>query len=251
MKKYKLVLLGLGCYLLFLLLLTPAAVWFRWLPLPAGVQLGQVEGSLLNGRISQLERAPLILQNVRWQVSLSRLWRAELGLQLDAGSLRETQLPYVHADARWHPAGLQLDQALLRLPLAALMQNIQLPMQVDAAGTLVLDVASFAAGSPYCAALQGKASWQQARFKSPVGWLDLQQIDGTLSCEQGNLQLVTSANNPLGLAVTAQLLAGQYQLNGTLKPAASMPAAVHDAMRFVGPQDAQGRYVIKLAGNIR
>ncbi len=251
MKKSTLLGLGIGCYLLFMLLLTPAAVWFKLLPLPAGVQLGAVSGSLLDGRISMVERAPIQLQDVRWQLSLASLWRGEIGVQLDAGQLRAEHLPYVHLQARLRPAGFDLDTAVLRVPLSQVMRNVQLPMQVDAAGTLLLNVKGFAAGSPYCSTLQGTASWQQARFKSPIGWLDLKQINGVLSCEQGNLQLVTSADNPLGLLITAQLQAGQYQLNGTLKPDASMPKEVHDAMRFVGPQDNEGRFPIRLAGNIR
>ena len=77
MKKSTLIGLGMGCYLLFMLLLTPAAVWFKLLPLPAGVQFGTVSGSLLDGRISMLERAPIQLQDVRWQLSLASLWRGE------------------------------------------------------------------------------------------------------------------------------------------------------------------------------
>lgn len=251
MQQSKLIGLGVGCYGLFMLLLTPAAVWFKLVPLPEGVKLGTVSGSLLQGSISSVERAPLQLQDVRWQLSLRQLWRGELGLQLDAGNLRAEHLPYLHSQIRWQFAGMQLDQAVLRLPLANLLHNVQLPMQVDAAGSLVLQIDSFSAGSPYCTALSGTASWQQARFKSPLGWLDLKQINGKLSCEQGNLQLVTSADNPLGLLVTAQLQAGQYQLNGSVQPDASMPKEVHDAMRFVGPQDAQGRYTLRLAGKIR
>ncbi|WP_414707780.1 type II secretion system protein N [Rheinheimera sp.] len=39
---------------------------------------------------------------------------------------------------------------------------------------------------------------------------------------------------------------GKYQLNGTMKPDASLPKEVHQAMQFVGQPDAEGRFTLKL-----
>jgi general secretion pathway protein N len=251
MKKYGFIAVGVLAYLLFMLILTPASIWFKMVPLPADVQLGKVQGSLWQGQIDAVSRPPVYLTNVRWRLELGSLWRGQVGVQLQAGDVKDDSQPYLQVQGGVSPTSYALEQATVRWPIGGIMRNLQLPMPVDASGAIVLNVQQFAQGEPYCASLTGAASWQQARFKSPIGWLDLRQIDAKLSCEQGNLRLVTLPDNPLALAITADVMAGRYQLNGTLKPDASMPKEVHDAMRFVSQPDANGRYSIQFGGQIR
>lgn len=251
MKKFGFVALGVVAYLVFMLVLTPASVWLRLAPIPADIQIGKVQGSLWQGHLDALSRPPVYLTNVRWELELANLWRGRLGIQLQAGDIKDDKLPYLQLQGSVRPGSYALQQATVRWPVAAVMHNLQLPMPVDASGAIVLNIRQFETGQPYCASLDGNASWQQARFKSPIGWLDLRQIDAKLSCEQGNLRLVTQPDNPLALAVTADVMAGRYQLSGTLKPEASMPKEVHEAMRFVSQPDAQGRYTIQFGGQIR
>ena len=117
---------------------------------------------------------------------------------------------------------------------------------MDASGELVLDVAQFSQGQPWCENLAGQASWQDARLQTPTGtWLELHSLFGDLSCNQGTVVLTTDSNNVLGLDVKAVLNAEQLLVNGTLKPDATMPKEVHQAMQFLGRPDTQGRYTIK------
>ena len=251
MKKLWFIVVGALAYLLFMAVLTPASVWLKLAPLPPEVQIGKVQGSLWQGQIDAVSRPPVYLTNLRWQLDPASLWRGQLGVQLSAGDVKDDSQPYLQLQGSINPASYALQQATVRWPIGGIMQNLQLPMPVDASGAIVLNIKEFAKGEPYCASLNGAASWQQARFKSPIGWLDLRQIDATLSCEQGNLRLVTAPGNPLALAVTADVMAGRYQLAGTLKPDASLPKEVHDAMRFVSQPDAEGRYTIQFGGQIR
>ena len=242
---------GILAYLLFCLILTPASLWLKLVSLPASVQLGPVSGTLWSGQIQGVQQGAWYLPQLSWQLQLSSLWRGQLGLLLSGGELKDQDQPYLKLQAKLSPGAVTVTQSVLRLPMAGLMSQLQLPMPVDASGELVLNLQQLTLGQPYCNALSGNASWQQARFKSPIGWLDLRQIDAKLSCEQGNLRLVTLPDNPLALAITADVMAGRYQLNGTLKPDASMPKEVHDAMRFVSQPDANGRYSIQFGGQIR
>jgi general secretion pathway protein N len=251
MKKFWFIVTGVLAYMIFMAVLTPASVWLKLVPMPPEVQLGKVQGTLWQGQIDVLSRPPVYLTNLRWQLELSALWRGQLGVQLNAGDVKDDSQPYLNVAASVSPGSYALQHATVRWPVAGIMRNLQLPMPVDASGAIVLNINNFTKGEPYCAALDGSASWQQARLKSPIGWLDLRQIDATLSCDQGNLRLVTMPDNPLALAVTADVMAGRYQLNGTLKPDASMPKEVHEAMRFVSQPDAEGRYTIQFGGQIR
>ena len=251
MKKFGFIATGIIAYLIFMAVLTPASVWLKLVPLPSDVQIGKVQGSLWQGQIDVLSRPPVYLTNLRWELAFSSIWRGQLGVQLHAGDVKDDSQPYLNLAGTVSPGSYALQQATVRWPITGIMRNMQLPMPVDASGAIVLNIKEFNQGAPYCAALDGHASWHQAQFKSPIGWLDLRQIDATLSCEQGNLRLVTKPDNPLALAVTADVMAGRYQLSGTLKPDASLPKEVHEAMRFVSQPDAEGRYTIQFGGQIR
>lgn len=250
MKKSMLWLLGLVAYLLSMLVLTPATVWLKLVSLPAGLQLGAVSGTLWSGQIAGVQQAPFYLPQLNWQLQPSLLWRGKLGLKLQGGNLRDSSLPYLAVQAELGFGQLQIQQSTIRLPVGPIVPQLQLPMPVDASGAIVLNLKNFTLGEPYCAALDGKASWQQAKFKTPSGWIDLQAIDGTLSCDNGNISLQTTADNPLGLLMKADILPSSYQIAGTLKPAPSMPKEVHQAMQFVGQPDAEGRFPLKLQGRI-
>lgn len=251
MKKSWFWVLGLGSYLVFLVATLPAAMVVRFVPLPAGVSLGAASGTWYQGQVDSIRHGNWQLPQLQWQLSLGTLWRGELGFQLRLGSAQQTTQPsgVLQGTAGMH--SLQLQQLDVTVPIRWVLPNVTLPMKMDASGDIVLNLTEFSSGTPYCSALKGSASWQQAKFESPIGWLDLGSIQGSLSCEQGGLQLVTAANNPLGAALTVDLLADRYQINGTLQPNASLPKEVHQAMQFVGPQDSQGRYVMQLAGQIR
>ena len=251
MKKSMLLGLGLSAYAVFAVALAPASVWLKLLPIPADVALGPVSGTLWSGQIMGVQRAPLYFPQLNWQLNLSPLWRGQVGLQLQGGTLKDSSQPYVQLDVSAGVGGLSVQQSVLRLPIAGILPQLQLPMPVDASGELVVNLQQLTLGQPYCTDLLGTASWQQARFKAPTGWIDLQAIHAKLNCETGHVQLVTSEDNPLGLLVKAELLADSYRINGSLKPATSMPKEVHQAMQFVGQPTADGRFPLNLQGQLR
>jgi general secretion pathway protein N len=251
MKKSILWGCGLTAYVLFAVALAPASLWLKLVPLPADVKLGAVSGTLWSGQIAGVQRAPLYFPQLKWQLQLSPLWRGKVGFALQGGELRDTDLPYLQVAAELGVGSVTVQQSTLRLPVAGILPQLQLPMPVDATGALVFNIKQYSMGQPYCSVLAGTASWQQARFKAPNGWIDLQAIHSTLNCEDGNISLQTSEDNPLGLLVKADVLAGSYRIAGSLKPAASMPKEVHQAMQFVGQPTSDGRFPLTLQGQIR
>ncbi|MDP4530353.1 type II secretion system protein N [Alkalimonas delamerensis] len=246
MSIKKLCALGFASYLLCLLVLTPASWWLKLAPLPPELRLGQVQGTLWQGQVQALSYQQLELRQLRWQLSPWRLFTGQLVVQLQAGDLAEQELAYLNGQLRYGLGGVQLRDSLLRYPVAQIAPMLQLPLPVGADGTLMLDIDAYQQGAPWCKTLQGQASWQQARLQPPTGWIDLQHIFASLACDNGELVLITDGQNPLGLDVTARLqAAGRFSVEGTLKPDASMPEEVHQAMQFVGAPDAEGRFRIR------
>lgn len=249
MNYKKIIPVALGLYLVFLVILAPAAWWLKLVPLPSQIQLGPVSGTLWQGQIQAVSLNGYVLQQVNWQLKPWALLTGKLALSLDIGQIRQTTLPYAKAQLAYGFSGLQLESSQLRLPVEPIIPllKLRLPFQVAASGTMLVNIQQFSMGQPWCEQLAGKASWLDAKFQAPSGWIDLKAIDATLSCEQGQLQMVTEPGNPLALNVTALIgEQGNYQLNGTLKPDASMPKEVHQAMQFVGQPDAEGRFTLKL-----
>ena len=158
MKKFGFIVTGMLAYVIFMAVLTPASVWLKLVSLPPEVQLGKVQGTLWQGQIDVLSRPPVYLTNLRWQLELSSLWRGQLGVQLNAGDVKDDSQPYLNLSGQVSPGSYALKQATLRWPVAGIMRNLQLPMPVDASGAIVLNIKNFTKGEPYCSALDGNAS---------------------------------------------------------------------------------------------
>ena len=64
-----------------------------------------------------------------------------------------------------------------------------------------------------------------------------------LSCKSGDIAILVDPDNTLGLEADATLKANfDFKVAGYVKPDASLPKDVHDAVKFLGRPDTQGRY---------
>lgn len=245
-KHWKLALLGFVLYLVFLLVLTPASWWLRLAPLPAGLQLAQVSGTLWRGEIQQLSYQQLRLPALSWQLNPWSLLGLSARLQVQSGSLQVPEQPYLQATLQAGFGRISLQDTMLKVPVASVLPYLQLPLPVQATGDLLIDIQQLQLAQQQCLRLQGQASWLDASLQPPTGtWLNLQHIHASLSCEERQPVLTTDPENLLSLAIRATVSpAGALRVQGSLKPDASLPEEVHQAMRFVGQPDANGRYAL-------
>ncbi|WP_337841683.1 type II secretion system protein N [Rheinheimera sp.] len=247
MKKIKTGLVILALYLGFVLLLSPAALWLKLVPLPASVQLGPVSGTVWQGQVQALSVQGLTLSDLKWQLNPWLLFTGKLALTLEAGQPRQTQLPSLKTELRFGFDSMQVRQLQARLPVSLLQPALQLPLPVGLDGAVLLKIPQLEWSTAGCQQLQGLVSWLDAKVQPPTGWIGLGTLDGQLSCADNQLQLVTQPSPPLHLEVTALVSpAGRYRLDGFIKPDSSMPQDVHQAMQFVGKADAQGRFPVRL-----
>jgi general secretion pathway protein N len=243
---WKFSLLAVIAYALFMVNLLPAAWLVKWAGLPPAVVIGQVQGTLWQGSATVVQYQGLQFQQVDWRFNGWSLLRLAPEFQLTAGNVAAHHQPYATAGLGYSFSGIEVKQALLRLPVSQLLPLIELPLPVAASGELLVEIQDYQQGQPWCSRLTGSASWLDARLQPPTGtWLELNSIIADLRCEQGSPVLITDGNNSLGLAVTAAVDNNRLTVNGTLKPEASLPQEVHQAMQFVGRPDAEGRYTIR------
>lgn len=246
-KSWKLIVLLIVSYSVFMLLLTPAAWWLKLVSLPTGLQLGSVSGTLAQGKVSAVQYKQLYLPELRWQLNAWQLFTAKAQFSVTSGSKQQASLPYVDATLNYGLSGMSLQNSLFRLQVADVLPLLALPLPMAASGELVLDITDYQQGQPWCESLQGNASWLDAKLQSLSGnWLDFQALFADMHCEQGSIVMNTAADNLLGLDAEIRLDNARLQLNGSLKPDPSLPEEVHQAMQFVGRPDANGRYTLKL-----
>lgn len=243
-KHWKLVLLGFSAYLLFLLFLTPVNWWLRLVQLPPSVQIGHVTGTLWRGEIAYVSYQQLQLPALRWYVAPWPLLRLTAKLHVTSVAPVQSGMPYVNSIIEFSPSKITMTDTVLQVPVASVLPQLQLPLPVQATGDLLFDIQRLQLDKLDCGELHAVASWRDARLQPPTGtWLELQHIHARLSCVNGMPMLVTEPDNVLGLDITASLsLNGAMHVQGSLLPSPDLPAEVHQAMRFVGQPDADGRY---------
>lgn len=237
-------LLGSLAYVVFLIIMMPAAWWLRLFPLPAAIQHGPVSGTLWQGQIQQVQYQQLQLAELRWQLQPWSLLLLRADLQLDSGSMQQQQQPYLQAHLGLSPSAIEVSDTLLRLPVPTVLPLLKLPVPVQADGNLLFDISHLVIREQQCHELAGSASWLDARLQPPTGtWLNLEHFHASLRCENKLPVLTTDPANILALAIDATVNPqGQLAVTGTLLPSAQLPDEVHQAMRFVGTPDAEGRY---------
>lgn len=242
-------LVTLVCYLVFMLVLLPVGFVINKLPLPANVQLGQVTGSLWQGKISNALIAGHYVENIQWTLQPWQLLTGKAAAQVKFGQSSNVDGISGQAAVSVSLFGqtVQARNVTLRTPVTEVIKDIRLPLPVVADGRVILTLSEFAQGAPICQRANGNISWTSARVKGLQGWINLNALDGTLSCQQGKLMVTSDANNLLGLDIAAEISGpNQLAVKGFVKPDPSLPKEVHDAMNFIGRPDDQGRYPITM-----
>ena len=96
-----------------------------------------------------------------------------------------------------------------------------------------------------CDELSGNAETHNLSVQGLQGWIEFDTIQGKLSCNNGALGLNISEQNQMGLQLEAQYGLRVMSISGFVKPDATMPKQVHDAVKFLGRPDNNGRYSFK------
>ncbi|MEE8343045.1 MAG: type II secretion system protein N, partial [Gammaproteobacteria bacterium] len=126
------------------------------------------------------------------------------------------------------------------------------PATVQLGGTFHLDLPN-AAYRDGPVDIEGEVIWKDATIVDPVsvslGTLQL-LLEGGEDGVKGTLTDIDK-QGPLGLQGVLSLNPDHsYQISGTLKPRAALPAQVRRVLPFLGLPDAEGRYRIEFSGTL-
>lgn len=201
-------------YLLWLTATAPARLLAPMLP--PGVQVGQFSGSVWRGAAQpvywhgeRLERLAWSLTLAGWQVSLSD----------PRGVMGQARL--------WGLRDLRLQEGRLIAPASLLSRWLMSTMPVKAAGEVTFSLTEGRFSDGRCRhIIAGGAQWRQARLHSPVGSLELAQVNGTFRCTVDGAVALTLRQDSHQLSLSGQGTLspdGRYLFRGTLQPRQGMP----------------------------
>lgn len=235
-------------YVIFLVASIPAAQLFSRMPLPSGLQLQNVQGSLWQGRIGELRWQKYQLHDLEWEVLFSRLWFAKPTLRLtlhDPNTAIATGL--ISWRGHWSLQDWQITTAAEKL-----QPWIPVSVPIQASGPLTLQLDELAFNGLACEAGTGQAHWQQALLQTPAGELALGNPSASLHCEDQKLKAQaqqTSAS--LQSKLTFQLAEqGQFKLQASLQPKSELTDNLRSTLTWLGAIDKNGIIQIKEEGKL-
>ncbi|HGH6026875.1 TPA: type II secretion system protein N [Vibrio mimicus] len=229
----------------------PAQVVIKQLPLPEGLELNSVEGSLWQGKAAQVRWQGMNLGDLNWDSRLSALLlaRAEADVRFGRGSsaqLRGKGIVGVGLN------GPYADDFLLSLPAAQAMPWLPLPMPLMAQGQLELTVHQYRFGDPYCQQAAGSLVWSAAQVESPIGALDLGTVVSDFTCQESVLNLkggqkTAQVSSEFSLSLQPD---NRYQAQAWFKPEASFPESLSAQLKWLPQPDNQGHYPFNQQGQL-
>ncbi|EKE77565.1 type II secretion system protein N [Gallaecimonas xiamenensis] len=248
MRIIKWTLAGLLFFLVALAWQLPAALVLSQAPLPPGVAVSGVQGTIWQGQVAQLSVQGLHFEQLRWQTRPWALLTGQLSLHLSS----RPGVSQLGGDLALGLGGdIALDNLVLKVPVAPLVADMRLPVPSQVSGQLSVALAQYRKGAPWCEALSGKAQWLDAAVTNNFGDFDLGRIDADLACDQGAITAVVRDTPPrLGLELEARLEGENYQVRGFARPADDQPKALKDAFAFFGKAGSDGRYPVQFQGRL-
>ena len=248
MKTFRYGLLGLGAFLLFLLLLAPASLITDQISarLP-GFTAQTVEGTATDGIMQGLQWRGARIEKLGWDWRPLALATGRLGFRLDADDpdFKLTGDAAIGWDRQWRFQDLA-GRALLD-KLYALAGQPKLPLQ----GVVELNVQELrlnAAGRPTTA--NGVAHLRNLRttLGQPLTLGDF-VVEATPADPSGIQGKIQDDNGPLTLAGTFSLLPdGRYRFSGQAAVRDAGNQALRQALNLLGSPDDKGRWTLNFSG---
>jgi general secretion pathway protein N len=249
--KVKISLAFIAIYLFSLVLTAPASMITRFIPDNAGVQIGDVSGTLWNGKLSQVDyRKQFQLQKVTWKMDWLALFT--LKLQADVKFSNGRKVMSGAGIVAYGFSGMTLSDVNVDMQASALLPYLTLPVPLDLSGKFTLVIENATQGAPYCEELDGYLVWHDGKLGTPMGNIDLATPSIDLSCIEGGLvaslkqhseQLTTNANISLKEG-------GSYQLEGDIIGSEKLDPSILQALSWLGPKTATGETPLNFNGRL-
>lgn len=253
MRRYQLPILGITAYLIFLLMLFPAATaWSLFFPKGAPLQLQGISGSVWQGDATAVSWRGRAIGSLHWDLKLLPLLLGELGADFSAQSAQG----YLQGEARVPLAfgSIRLSGLKGQFPLAEVMPLMpSLPIPVAVAGTASLDIRQLEIDlATLTADAEGRLNWHGAEVLSPQAFkMGNLQADITTDDKGGVAAQLKDLGGPLKLDAKFQFKPDRsYSLSGTVAAGREADASLQQALSWLGKADSGGKHRLSLSGKL-
>lgn len=234
------------CYLIFVVSILPAHLVLDKITLPKGVSLQGIKGSIWQTHVDKIHIDNVEIMNL--QSKLSPLSLLTLSPQVEA-NFGDAMLPGPEGSLT-----ITLDNQLLLIEDAKILfsaseisSQLKLGDAVTAKGTIDITIEHFTTGQPMCGDLLGEVHWPKARIVAFDESIQVKELKGKLSCDNGAIVLTIDENNDLGLSFNAYMRsAGKLTGDGFLTPGEKFPQNLKPLLSFLPKPDRQGRIKLRL-----
>ncbi|NNN45780.1 MULTISPECIES: type II secretion system protein N [Vibrio] len=227
----------------------PAQVVFTHLPLPTGLVIQGVDGTVWHGSAKQVRWQQQNWGQVQWQWDWSALFtaKAQLNVRFGRGSDKQVQGKGV---VGYDFSGPFAEHMVLSLPAEQVQPYLRLPVPVSLQGQIELTLRHYRYQAPWCAQAEGVLAWTQSEIGTPLGKLELGPIMADLSCQQSVLTVHGSQQNKqMSSEFSAEVQADRrFSAQAWFKPGADFPTRLAEQLNYLPTPDGLGRYSFNQQG---
>lgn len=221
-------------FVIFLVISIPARFAMQFVDLPAGVQIGGVEGTLWRGQIDAVRVNDLWLREITWQVRPSRLLTGQIQVQLELSDHIDNMV-VGQAQVIASTSRLRVRDAQFSARVTDLASYAPEPSPFPLRGDVVLHLDTFELGQPACAQAQGRVELVGGAFQVGQNWESLGELNAELSCEQGWLS-AELAPNTLGLSASMRSDLASARGEFQISQSAEAPRSVRNIVAMLPEQ---------------
>ncbi|MEW7314790.1 type II secretion system protein N [Buttiauxella gaviniae] len=231
-------------YLIALIGLMPARFVIEWLPLPAGVGLGGVSGTLWRGQAQTLRWDNQQIGPFSWTWRGLALLEGSIAAQICLADPRGIQgAGTIGWNGEWN-----IDDATLKLP-AAVLQNA-LPLTLQLAGEIDARLVHLRFTPNHCLESQAFLRWKNGGVTDNAQALNTGDVRLRLRCVSTRWLADITQSSPEFNSTGQLSLKGfkAYRLQGEITPGPTFPPALLMLMTQSKGSDAPGRYTFDTSG---
>lgn len=249
MKHYRVQLaVFLAAFLATLTMLAPASLMSGWVARATGgrLELANASGTVWHGTATPVvqfqHEAPLRLERMAWSVSLRRLWRGELLLDLSLTSAPKTP----QMEVALSPRQVELDHLALDLPAAAMGGLDPVLQAMGFQGRLAISARRLVVARNGTVSGSATANWQQAGSTlSPVNPFGNYRLDLTGAGDKVNIALATVSGD-LKLQGQGAWQRGALSFQASASAGGARKEAFSEMLHHLGPETSPGVFSFKL-----
>lgn len=246
-KTWKLALLGVAAFIVFLIASFPADLALRWFaPSMPGVNTGFVEGTIWNGVARNAGYRQMVAEEIRWDLHPLSLFAgsvsADVAVKLPRGNIKAS----LHQDLGGDTVIENLQGSL---PLAQAAALGIMPRNI-AEGEILLNIErlELVNGKPVAANGRiGLANLESALLRG----VSLGSYQADIATQEESITATfTDVDAPIRVQGSFTLQSGQYSVDAKMLPAEGASPQIANGLKLLGQPDASGRYSFRTSGRL-